>query len=71
MIKIIDFMIEELENEGCNNGNYPHYAVKFNDGTMYSGRTCRCGRGCSNTDQLPGLNQEFKSYADFISFIND
>jgi hypothetical protein len=43
--------IEELENAGCNNGNYPSYTVKDQNGTIVAqGVSCRCGRGCSETD---------------------
>lgn len=52
MKKVIGIFIEKMENEGCNNGNYPAYEIMFADGTTRSGITCRCCKGCSGTDSL-------------------
>jgi hypothetical protein len=35
---------------GCNNGQYPRYWVLFKGKVVREGITCRCGKGCSNTD---------------------
>lgn len=43
--------LEDLENPGCSNGNYPRYEIRDREGrVVQSGLTCRCGRGCSGTD---------------------
>ncbi len=49
MMQVKSLEIEDLDNAGCNNGNYPIFrAITFNDQEI-AGITCRCGRGCSNT----------------------
>lgn len=58
MIKILNVEIEDLENAGCNNGNYPHYKITYdNNGktATIEGITCRCHKGCSNTDCIEGI----------------
>lgn len=71
MLKIIKIEIEEIENPGCNNGNYPEYTIYFDNGEKYSGVTCRCGAGCSGTDCIRDLEvgMEFDSIEDFEEFI--
>lgn len=63
MKKIKRIEVEELENEGCNNGNYPECTIEFEDGTDYVGYTCRCGNGCSGTLNINAVNigDEFES----------
>ena len=51
---------------GCNNGHYPDYEVVIKDlvtGELFNDITmsCRCGRGCSNTNPLPGEGDKFPS----------
>ena len=47
----LSMWVEDMENAGCTNGNYPAYQIRTNSGeVVYAGQTCRCGRGCSNTD---------------------
>ena len=48
MIKVKSVIIEELENPGCNNGNYPMVSVHTTNGD-YHGLTCNCRKGCANT----------------------
>ena len=50
-IQIKNLKIELLENEGCNNGNYPKWEGII-AGEKRHGYTCRCRNGCSNTDWL-------------------
>lgn len=63
MIKIKHIEIEDLENEGCNNGNYPECTITFEYGTEYVGYTYRCGNGCSGTLNINAVNigDEFES----------
>jgi hypothetical protein len=49
-MKKIYINVESMENEGCNNGNYP--AIYNRETGEYLGNVCRCGRGCSNTEKL-------------------
>jgi hypothetical protein len=43
--------IEDIDNPGCNNGNYPAWSITNPRGQVVAkGITCRCGRGCSGTD---------------------
>lgn len=44
--------IEEMENKGCDNGNYPSFTTMGVNGKMYSGKVCRCQNGCSNTTKI-------------------
>ena len=67
-MRVINITVEELENPGCNNGNYPEYTVTFDTGENLSGITCRCGNGCSGTDRLPKVGQEFTSWNDFQEY---
>lgn len=70
-MEIKKIIIEELENEGCNNDNYPRYTVVFDNGEEAHGRTCRCRRGCSGTDCLDGLEvgNTFASVEDFNEYV--
>ena len=67
-MKVKEIIIEELENAGCNNGNYPLFTVVFDNGQTAEGRTCRCGCGCSGMDQLPEIGQWFETLDDFRSY---
>lgn len=45
--------IENLQNAGCTNGQYPSYEVRDDAGNIVKvGKTCRCRKGCSNTDDV-------------------
>lgn len=44
--------VEDIENPGCNNGNYPMFVATALNGAKVSGIVCRCRGGCSNTDTL-------------------
>lgn len=47
----LSLWMERLDNPGCTNGHYPAYQIRTESGdVVYAGVTCRCGRGCSNTD---------------------
>ena len=67
-MKVTNIIIEELKNAGCNNGQYPEYTVTFDTGETYSGITCNCGNGCSGTDRLPKIGQQFQSYEDWREY---
>ena len=69
VIKSIEIM--ELENAGCNNGNYPEYTVYFTNGENYTGLTCRCLSGCSRTECILDLEtgMVFDTIEDFENFI--
>lgn len=54
--------IENLENAGCNNGNYPHYTSCTLGGHIISGITCNCGRGCHGMDQVEIDHETGKKY---------
>ena len=43
---------DNIQNAGCNNGNYPSYAMYLGSMKIKSGTTCGCGRGCANTDSI-------------------
>lgn len=49
LVQVESLEIENLENAGCNNGNYPLFTAKTVDGEIIHGMTCSCGAGCSNT----------------------
>jgi hypothetical protein len=49
-IKNLEIFFED--NSGCNNGNYPEWTAETLSGKKIGGITCRCGRGCSNTDAI-------------------
>ena len=68
MIKIVDINLETIENAGCNNGNYPGFAVLFDDDSVAGGSTCRCGNGCSDTDKLPVIGMEFASLDEYYDW---
>lgn len=47
----LSLWVEDIDNPGCTNGNYPEYEIRTTSGdVVYAGVTCRCGRGCSGTD---------------------
>lgn len=52
MIRLNNFKVEVLEDEGCNNGKYPQWEGTDAQGALLCGNTCRCRRGCSNTDAI-------------------
>jgi hypothetical protein len=54
MKKKFEVIVEALEDAGCNNGRYPEYRVMVDGKVVAAGVTCRCGRGCSGTDDLSG-----------------
>ena len=58
-MKVTNVFVEELENAGCNNGNYPEFTATLEDGTVVTGVTCRCGNGCSGTERLPKVGEEW------------
>ena len=64
MVKVKSVKVLDMENIGCNNGNYPTYIVTFTNGNQASGITCRCQNGCSNTDILPTVGMIFESEQD-------
>lgn len=70
-MKVIKILIDEIENPGCSNGNYPGYVAVFDSGEEYSGTTCRCGCGCSGQDRLPSVGVEFHTFDEFYSYIKD
>lgn len=70
-MKVKNIYIEDLQDAGCNNGNYPRYIVEFDNGHTHAGITCRCGSGCSNTNRLPEDGQEFDSINDFLAYIHE
>ena len=49
-VEVTEYYLENIDNMGCNNGNYPDYVAKGVDGITYKGLTCRCMGGCSGTD---------------------
>ena len=52
-MKIKNVYIEDLENPGCNNGNYPRFtAINAATGEKVVGQTCNCLAGCSSMDRL-------------------
>ena len=67
MIKVKSVIIEELENPGCNNGNYPMVSVHTTNGD-YHGLTCNCRKGCA----IPGmfLTSKVKSFQMKKNFLN-
>lgn len=63
IITIEKIIVEDMENEGCTNGNYPFfsliYSTKAGKGKRYytiSGQTCRCQNGCSGTQRIADLS---------------
>ena len=72
MIKVKEIIIDKMENEGCNNGNYPHFEMYLdcNNKTMYyEGNTCRCRKGCSGTCRLPKVGQTFRDAEEMYQFM--
>lgn len=53
-IKILGIEVEDMDNAGCNNGNYPMITIKTNHGDWH-GDTCNCGKGCSGTWNISNL----------------
>lgn len=48
----LSLYIEDVD-AGCNNGQYPHYELQDSAGTVIkSGVTCKCRKGCHNTDAV-------------------
>jgi len=56
--------IEEMENMGCNNGNYPSMRVISSTGEGFETLTCRCGNGCSGTCRRPKIGEDFERFFD-------
>ena len=69
MITVKSVEVENLENAGCNNGNYPKMIVYFYSGSKYIGQTCNCGKGCNGNDRCPSINMRFNNMEDFINYI--
>ena len=70
MIKVKSVTIEELENPGCNNGNYPMVSVHTTNGD-YHGLTCNCRKGCANTwDVLTSRVKNFQMKKNFLNILN-
>lgn len=67
MIKVADVDVAYYDDAGCNNGRYQPVTIRLSNGEKVYGITCRCGRGCSNTDRLPQIGMEFES----INALND
>ena len=70
MLRVWKIRVEDIENPGCNNGNYPRFYLEFENGAYYYGRTCNCERGCSNTSRLPHICQEFKDWQEFVDYMH-
>ena len=75
MVKILNVEVEDLENAGCNNGNYPHYEISYdNNGKTETiqGMTCGCLRGCSNTDWIEGIKvgDTYENDSELFDLIN-
>lgn len=64
MLKVKSIEVLNMNNAGCNNGNYPGYIIIFTNGNQVTGITCACNNGCSNTDRLPSEGAIFKSEQD-------
>ena len=66
-----ELIIEDIENPGCNNGNYPEYRILFHGEVVKEGLTCGCGRGCANTDCISDRwgyhDTDIEEYRDDIS----
>ena len=74
MVKILKVEVQDLEDAGCDNGNYPEYRMTIDiDGKIdhIEGNTCRCHHGCSGTDALPEVGQEFEDVSDLIGFMRE
>ncbi len=62
-IRILEISVEDMDNAGCNNGNYPMVTIKTNHGDWH-GDTCNCHRGCSGTWNISNLEVG-------MEFVND
>lgn len=74
MVKILAINVEDLEGAGCDNGNYPEYKMTIDiDGKIdhIEGLTCRCRHGCSGTDALPEVGQEFEDACELVCFMRE
>jgi hypothetical protein len=63
MIKVLSIDIEDMDNAGCNNGNYPEFLMKYSDNgkiSSFEGLTCACRKGCSGTMRVPEVGDTFK-----------
>lgn len=71
MIKIKNIFVEDLDNAGCNNGNYPDVAIELDNGEKLEAVTCRCGNGCSNTANINAveIGDCFDSVDELLSII--
>lgn len=69
MIKINYVEIEQIENAGCNNGNYPMVNIYLDNGDIIKGQTCRCMAGCANTFRLPTKGSEFVNEEELWNFL--
>ena len=57
-VRVTRLEIEEIDDPGCNNGHYPAYKLTYvykGNEHEISGSTCRCRKGCSNTDCVADL----------------
>ena len=68
-MKIVKIDIEQLENAGCSNGNYPKYTIFMDNGFKAHGRTCNCGRGCSGQDITPSIHAEFEDMIELTNYL--
>lgn len=71
MIKVTDIQVEDLENAGCNNGNYPRVTITLDTGEVLEGHTCGCTRGCSRTWCLPKAGNWFKSKEELCFYMTE
>ena len=62
LMRFVKIEVEDIENPGCNNGNYPDFVATLEDGNTVSGTTCRCGNGCSNTTPIPKIGEEYNEW---------
>lgn len=69
-VKVISIIVDDIENRGCNNGNYPGCTIYTNVGKFH-GKTCACQRGCSNTWCLPAKGEEFESEDVFWDYVEN
>ena len=72
MITVKDIIIQELDNAGCNNGQYPKVHVTTSEGFI-RGYTCRCGKGCSGTWNINriAIGDTFPSTAQLLTCLKD
>ena len=74
MIKIIDIQVEDMDNAGCNNGNYPTARIVYTGGKIapvmtMEVQTCGCHKGCHGLACLPTIGQTFKSFKDLNDWV--